>query len=92
MPTYLIPITCNLGKVFSSVGEIVDSVNETMHGFGFPEKMSLRSEIVTMKFTVHRELTMEEKLKVRQSIQEVYQERLPEQELEVAHPNEWSLE
>ena len=92
MPTYLIPVTCNLGKVFSSVGEMVDSVNETMHGFGFPEEMSVRSQILTNRLTVERELTHEEKLKIYALMQETYREKLPEQELEVAHPNEWSLE
>jgi hypothetical protein len=92
MPIYLIPITCDLGKTLSSVGEIVDSVNDSMANFGFPEKMALRSEICTMRLDAKRALTGEEKQKIHAMMQKTYQEKLPDNDIQVAPPHEWREE
>ncbi len=48
-------IEYNLGKTIPSAGELLDTVNETMYGFGFPENiMAITTQ--TLSFTSNREL------------------------------------
>lgn len=46
---YSLYFTCRTGGILKAVKDIEDSINDTMHGFGFDEKMIIRgaSPIVT---------------------------------------------
>ena len=57
---YTFDITADLGKVLPSVGELTNSINSTMNGFGFPEKLSIRSKIMSGSIEVDKPMTKEE--------------------------------
>ena len=58
-----------------SVGKMLDSVNEAMHGFGFPEKMSLRSPIGTTTVSSDRCLGSDELGIIRDALQKTVDEK-----------------
>ena len=58
---YKILVSYDTNKVFPSMGTIVNKVNDHMQGFGFSEKIFLRTELMEMSvITAERELTNEE--------------------------------
>jgi len=79
---YEFVFSINMGKALPSVGKIVDSVNETMHEFGFSEKMLVVSSFPVI-LTSSRELTEEEQTKAGQIMLEGYKEKLPTYEIEL---------
>lgn len=42
MYEYEFRFSANLAKVVAAVGTLIDSLNESMHSFGFPEKLVIR--------------------------------------------------
>lgn len=46
----------DVGAAIPSVGEVLTSVNNTMHSFGFPEKLCLMSNAKIMDITSDRPL------------------------------------
>lgn len=75
---YNILVSCNTNKVFPSVGSVVDEVNHHMEGFGFSEKLVLRSERVPMAvMTSDRELLPEECVKIAVMYAENFEKAFP---------------
>lgn len=68
MKEYNIKVRTSLKKIIKSVGNLEDSLNETMSGFGFDEKISITS-IIPMKLKVERELTNDEKKDIQKIIE-----------------------
>ena len=68
MKEYDIKVRTSLKKIINSVGNLEDSLNETMSGFGFDKKISITS-IIPMKLKVERELTSEEKKDIQKIIE-----------------------
>jgi len=60
---YLITFSTDVGKLVPAVDKMLSSVNNTMAGFGYHEKMSITSTniIPPLIMTVARELNVEEK-------------------------------
>jgi len=54
---YNIQFSLNLGKVFSEVGALTESVNTHLAAMGCDEKLTLRGQPFKMTLTVERELT-----------------------------------
>lgn len=84
--TYRFPVTANLGKLIPSVGAMMDSVNETMRGFGFNEKASLRSEVMELVFTCNACLPLASLDAARSMIQATLHAKFPEMEYVVDVP------
>ena len=61
---YNITFSVDLGAFIPEVGDLCNSVNETMQGFGFHEKMGLRSECINTALTVNEKLTQEQETKI----------------------------
>lgn len=62
---YNILVSFNTSKVLPSYGKIIDEVNHHMKGFGFSEKLVLRSERVPLAtMESDRELLFEERVKI----------------------------
>lgn len=80
---YTFSITANLGKTFTSVEKVVESVNEIMYGFGFNEKIKIVGQIATITVTSNCNLTTAELLKIGQFIKDTLERKLPECELDV---------
>jgi hypothetical protein len=88
---YKIPILCDMGKTFESIGEMINSINASMSSFGFDEKIVIQGEICTISLTVNRKLTLEEKIKIQEIMQELYQEKLSgvNCNVRIANPEDW---
>lgn len=59
-------------------GEIIDEVNKTMKGFGFDEKLGVRSTCITTRLESPVELPKEEVNKAKALIMQVFNEQHPE--------------
>lgn len=86
---YNIPITLDLGAALPTVGKVVDGINKNLSDFGFDEKLCIRSEIGTVTITVGKNLDYSEKLKIREVLQECFEEKLPDYKVKVSPPNGW---
>lgn len=82
---YTFQVEANIGNVIPSVGKVLDSVNETMRGFGFNEgKLTARTVISSGTITVIRKLSRAELLKMREVIEETCKERLPDYDISIS--------
>lgn len=80
---YVIELSANLGAMVPSVGEMLKGLNNAMAGFGFSEKMMLRSRFYCLQLTVNRELTAQEENEIGQLVIEQFAKDHPEWELRV---------
>ena len=71
---YSVSIKVDMGKHISAIGELVDNVNENMSTFGIKEKMSIVSEVSSITIDVEKELTTEEKEKIRDLIKDKFKD------------------
>ena len=58
--TYKFIFSFDAGKLIPQVGKIIDSVNESMNIFGFPEKLCIRSEALEFTAETEKELSVTE--------------------------------
>ena len=58
---YDIGISVDVGEVLPSVGDMIKSVNESMRGFGFHEKLCVRGKAFSCTFSANHEITATEK-------------------------------
>ena len=65
---YKFIFSLDVGKLIPQAGKIIDSVNETMHSFGFPETLCVRSEALEFIAETEKELTVTERNKLIQTI------------------------
>lgn len=91
MTTYVIPIYARLEQAIPSIGELVDSVNQTMHEFGFHEQMSIQSVIAHITVHSNRPFSRPEALLYQQTAQEAFDKKL-DFEVRVADFDEWRIE
>lgn len=63
---YELELRFDVSSFSSKAKELMDSLNSTMHSFGFNEDISLMSGPLTIEITANRELQTEEKDKIRQ--------------------------
>jgi hypothetical protein len=56
---YRATFTAELGNVLPSVGDMLQSVNTCMQGFGFDEKLVVRSELFSIDITLPSPITPE---------------------------------
>jgi len=54
---YTCILELDLGECSTSVAELLNSLNESMHGFGFSENLVIDSEMPFATLTVAREFT-----------------------------------
>lgn len=75
---YTILYSFNTNKVLPSVGNIVDEVNHHMEGFGFSEKLVLRSERVQLQeLTSDIELVVEERDRIAIQCAQIFEKNFP---------------
>lgn len=61
------------GDLIPEVREVENEINETMMGFGFPEKIYLQSEVPCLMVTSNRPLADEEKAKLIQILKKEFE-------------------
>jgi len=71
---YLYKVEVDTASLFKTVKGLEDSINETMSGFGFSEKMVMRTTLDFVLSTA-REATQEELELVKASIESVMKEK-----------------
>ncbi len=75
---YAVLYSFNTNKVLPSVGNVVDEVNHHMEGFGFSEKLVLRSERVRLQsFTSDIELVVEERDRIAMLCAKTFEKTFP---------------
>jgi hypothetical protein len=89
---FKVPIHVALEEALSSVGDIIHSVNDIMADFGLLEKLTVRSPLFFMEVTVDKEPTHAELVKIREVIEEQFQEKLAKYKPTVAPVSEWTHE
>lgn len=62
---YEITISVDMGSVLAPVGDLVNGVNNELSKFGCDEKLSVRSPMISMALTTEREITDDEKEKMK---------------------------
>ena len=87
-----IPIEVALEEALPSIGDIIHSVNDTMEGFGFSEKLTLRSTLFHFEVTIERKPTTEECEKLAGILQSFFEQRLPQLKPMVGGISDWSCE
>lgn len=80
---YDIRISAKTEAIFPGVKRVVDSINETMGSFGFPEKLTLRSELACHRMTISEPLNAARRESLVKLVNETYGERFPEAEIGV---------
>lgn len=75
--TYDIRFELSLERILPSLGQVVDTANDFMHGFGFPEKLTVRSEPFVMTLTVERPLDEQETEAIAKIIATGLREQFP---------------
>ena len=79
--TYKMKIRIPIGGLLKSVKDLEDSVNNSMKGFGFDEKMTVTS-VIDVDVTVSRALTNEEIARMTGIAQATYKEKFGYAEVE----------
>ncbi len=82
MYEYEFRFSVNLAKVVSAVGTMLDSINESMALFGFPEKLVVRSDIVGVRMTAKRALADDEQVGAANIILVALREKFPNFEVQ----------
>lgn len=62
---YHILLSLDLGNAFAPVGDMLNHVNAELSMFGYSEQLSVRSKIIRVTLTSERELTKEDREKVK---------------------------
>jgi hypothetical protein len=65
---YSIVLSLDLGNMFAPVGDMVNYMNTEMASLGFSEKLSVRSKMIRATLTSERELTKEDREKVKTTL------------------------
>jgi hypothetical protein len=68
MTTYNITFSCDSGNVFPQVGDMLKRVNAEMSILGYSEKLGVRSKMIRATLTSERELTKEERERVKKTL------------------------
>ena len=84
---YRYPITIDLGKAVSEVGELIDSLNAGLSTCGVSDRIKCQTEIGCSVITVGRALTEEEVETMRTALERgLREDALPEFDLRVGTP------
>ena len=62
--------TIDLGQAVQPVGDLIKSINQSMSNFGYDEKLSIESDVLSLNVEVNRELTQVEENKVKDILKE----------------------
>ena len=75
--TYNIMANLDPCQLVPAMGEVVTSLNKTMHDFGFLEKLRLQSNVKLASISSLRELTSPELQKIAELTEQEFQAKLP---------------
>lgn len=62
---YSLILSLDLGNAFAPVGDMLKRVNAEMSSLGFSEQLGIRSKLIRATLTSERELTKEDREKVK---------------------------
>jgi len=82
MYEYEFTFSANICNLLPRVADFCDAVNTTMADFGFPEKLTIRSEILTAKLSGVRKLTAAEQASVANILLVSLRDKFPNYEFE----------
>jgi hypothetical protein len=77
MHEYEFRFSVNLAKVVAAVGTMLDELHRHMDDFGFPEQLSVRSDIIGVRMTCDQALTADDKVAVANIMLVALREKFP---------------
>lgn len=81
--TYDIELSIDLGNVLPRVGDFLKEMNTHLAEMGCAEKLGVRSKCLHVNLTSERELTEDEKDKVKKTVIETFAEQQPAWKVQV---------